>query len=313
MGLLRALFGKKESVAEVDADVADDGIFSHIVNIPARDFMGLSTQSPNGRYTLAWCDGGPDQSRRGRYFLLDRGRVVVEGVMARPNDGRVVDSGIFILNDWGLIETLSGTFTAFRPDGSLLLQRRLHANLYNNGLSNDGHYAVCQMANASHEDGGKLFVFDLLEGKEIRSWQPESGWANSYEFSEDGQTIRLCYRDRGSFAYNRDGTFIDRMRWLAAGLQMGDLRIVETLLAEVNHTPTPALVDQLLRSIDVALTSPTWNTPKWRARAFKLRGTCLEAIAEVRQALAAYDEALALDPKVGVKRKADQLRKVVPS
>jgi hypothetical protein len=30
------------------------------------------------------------------------------------------------------------------------------------------------------------------------------------------------------------------------------------------------------------------------------------------RALAAYEQALALDPKVGVKRKADQLRKVLP-
>jgi hypothetical protein len=36
-------------------------------------------------------------------------------------------------------------------------------------------------------------------------------------------------------------------------------------------------------------------------------------IAEPRVALAAYTEALAIDPKVGVKRRADQLRKAVPT
>jgi hypothetical protein len=49
-----------------------------------------------------------------------------------------------------------------------------------------------------------------------------------------------------------------------------------------------------------------------RARIFKSRGICFEAIAEVGKTLEAYEEALALDPKIGVKRRADQLRKVVP-
>ncbi|MBB5048528.1 hypothetical protein HNR60_003295 [Rhodopseudomonas rhenobacensis] len=312
MGLFGSLFGKKDAGAEAASDAADGSFLSDFINIPSRDFFGPFAKSPNGRYTLAWCDGGPDQSRKGRYFLLDRGRIVVEGGMPRPNGGHIVDSGVFILNDWGSIETLSGTFTAFDPDGTVRFRRSLHANLFNNGLSNDGRLAVCQMANAPHEDGGKLFVFDLAAGAQIASWYPESGWANSYEFPEDGQTIRLVYRDRGAFAYGVDGTFIDRMRWLAVGLQVGDLGIVQTLLAETNNQPTLALVEQLLGGIDVALASSTYNTPKWRAIAFKLRGLCLEAIAEVGQALVAYDQALALDPKVGVKRKADQLRKVVP-
>jgi tetratricopeptide (TPR) repeat protein len=103
------------------------------------------------------------------------------------------------------------------------------------------------------------------------------------------------------------------MRWFAVSLQIGDLGIVQTLLAETNNQPAPALVEQLLGAIDVALASSACSAPKWRAIAFKLRGICLEAIAEVGQALTAYDQALALDPKVGVKRKADQLRKVVPN
>jgi Tfp pilus assembly protein PilF len=56
-----------------------------------------------------------------------------------------------------------------------------------------------------------------------------------------------------------------------------------------------------------------FSSPKWQARAWKFRGLCLEATAEVSFALQAYQQALALDPEVGVKRKVDQLRKVVSS
>ena len=33
------------------------------------------------------------------------GRIVAEGKMPRPNNGKVADNGVFILNDWGAIET----------------------------------------------------------------------------------------------------------------------------------------------------------------------------------------------------------------
>jgi hypothetical protein len=294
-------------------EVTDHGFLQEIVEIPSRDFFGFSSKSPSGRYTVAWCDGGPDQTRKGRYFLLELGRIVAEGEMPRPNDGKVADNGVFVLNDWGPIESLSGTLAAFNPDGTTRFTRSFSANLFNNGLAADGRFAACQTANAPHPDGGSLFVFDLASARQIATWQPESGWASSYEFSDDGKTVRLGYGERGTFAYALDGEFLDRMRWLASGLQAGDLAIVETLLTETKGNPTPALIEQLLGAIDRTLATSMYTAPKSRARAFKLRGICFEEIAEVAKALAAYDEALALDPKVGVKRKADQLRKVVPS
>lgn len=295
----------------VDGRAEDDTLFSDVIDIPSRKFIGMSSKSPNKRYTIAWCDGGPNQSRTGRYILLDRGRIAAEGKMPRPNDGKVTDNGIFILNDWGSIETLNGTFAAFGADGRKLVSRKFSANLFNNGLSADGRYAVCQTANAPGEDGSLLTLFDLRAGNEISAWLPESGWASYYEFPPDTQTIHLGYSDRGVFAYGFDGTFLDRIKWLKAGLQSGDIFIIEKLLAGSEGQPGADLAAQLLVAIDVALAGLRKEDGKTRARVLKSRGICLEAIAEVKQALAAYNEALILDPKVGVKRRADQLRKVV--
>lgn len=177
----------------------------------------------------------------------------------------------------------------------------------NNGLSPDGSHAVCQTANAPGDDGNLLTVFDLVHGKELGAWRPESGWAHSYEFSEANDSIRLVYPERGGFLYSMDGEFIDRLKWLAAGLACGDVRTVETLLTETDNKPTHALVQQLLEALNVALSAPANNFPDARARILKFRGICLEAIAESRAALEAYEEALSLDPKVGVKRKGVRL------
>lgn len=55
---------------------------------------------------------------RGGWILLDAGKVIAEGGMQRPNDGKVANNGTHVLNDWGTLETPSGTFAAFAPDGT---------------------------------------------------------------------------------------------------------------------------------------------------------------------------------------------------
>jgi len=41
----------------------------------------------------------------------------------------------------------------------------------------------------------------------------------------------------------------------------------------------------------------------------KLRGVCIDAQGNLQEALDCYQKALTLDPKVGVKRRAEQIRK----
>src|SRR5882724_8459964 len=112
--------------------------------------------------------------------------------MERPNDGKVADNGVFILNDWQFTDALSGVFSAFRTSGKMIISRRFNANLYNSGLSVDGSLAVCQACNSpGQSDSSLLVLFDLVQGREIGSWVPESGWGQFYEFPEHTQTIRL--------------------------------------------------------------------------------------------------------------------------
>ncbi|SPP97826.1 conserved protein of unknown function [Bradyrhizobium vignae] len=307
------LFGwiSKGKTISAACDIEDDnvGFASDIIRIPSRDFFGHSRKSPNGRYTIAWLDGGPDQARRGRWIILDGGKVKAEGVLPRPNDGKVADNGTFILNDWRSIENLSGTFAGLlRATARPLFARSFKANLFNNGLSADGRWAVCQTANAPHEDGGRLFIFDLHTMTEIGAFQPESGWASDYRFSPDGQTILLGYQDGRRFAYKMDGTFLDRSTWLASGLRNGELFIIERILSEVDGKPSP-LIELLLPAIDLALASDRYRDPRSQARGHRLRGACFDRNGDLAEAAASYERALALDSKVGVKRRLDQIRR----
>jgi hypothetical protein len=279
--------------------------------------MGRCVRSPNGRFALAWQDADRSDSgqirRRGRYLLLEHDRVVVDGGLPRPQDGRVADNGVFIFNDWGRPDQLSGTFLAGRSNGETIVRATYNANLVYNGLSRDGRFAACFTANSGDEnDSAVLTVFDLTEGQEIARWRPESGWPSSIEFPAPGE-IGLADPHLGMFRYSLDGAFIDRGKWQQACLESDHywhvLRIAEQSIDEANGKLTEERASEFVRHIDRILLQV--DDTKSKARALRLRGTCLEATRAPAAALKDYEMALALDPKVGVKRRAAQLRKTL--
>lgn len=311
MGLIDWLRGKGRSKTSAYVE----GDFFHI---PARDFFGWFRRSPDGRYVVTWLDanddatcGGARSSGKGGYYLLDGTEIFGGGHLERPNDGKVADNGSFIFNDWKFSADLSGEFYAFRADGSLILSKSFSANLYNNGLAANGRLAVCQTCNSHTDDGSVLAIFDLEAGLEIARWTPESDWAESYAFPDDGQTIRLCYPGGVSFAYSLQGVFIDRDRWIQWSLAKGDLAVVNKLLNKANKEPSADLAARLIAGTEVALASRRPGDEHTRAWAYKLRGMCLEAQAKPSEALHDYELALQLDAKIGVKRRADALRKAL--
>jgi hypothetical protein len=280
------------------------------LSIPRRHWFGAYAKSPNGRFTISWRDAADDNgqsgarnSGKGSFILLENSIVRAQGQLERPNDGKVANDGSFVLNDWHFTQGLNGTFYAFRADGSRILAQRFEANLYNNGIAPDGRLAVCQTANAPTEDGSVLAVFDLVEGVEIARWSPEPGWAAEYVFAGDG-TIGLQYGDEAVFRYSADGDFIDRQLWLAWGLKSGVISVLHKISRWPEDEFTPALAARVLQATEVALANS--HNSDWVLR---LRGLCFEKLDSPADALACYEQALALNPKVGVKRRADALRK----
>ncbi|MNR53406.1 hypothetical protein D3C85_1734180 [compost metagenome] len=49
----------------------------------------------------------------------------------------------------------------------------------------------------------------------------------------------------------------------------------------------------------------------WRPNALKVQGLAHEALGEQRDAIQIYEEAIALNPKIGVKRRLDALKKKI--
>lgn len=138
---------------------------------------------------------------------------------------------------------------------------------------------------------------------------PESGWAASYEFPTDRPVVRLVYLKGEAFDYGLDGTFLEREKWVEASFAKGDVYLVQRLLRAAGEGLPPDLAKRCTVSLESFLINASDPDPRTRALALKLNGSCLEVLGDYPGALRSYDAALALDPKIGVKRRADQLHK----
>ena len=322
MDILKRLFGSKEAPLQSKAaprpsPLAMRETGSSFMSIPSLNFFGSFARSPNGRYTLIWRDGtgthgGARENGEGRYLLLDEGMLIVDGRMQRPNDGKVANSGIFILNDWRFSSDLIGTFWAFRHDGSLIFSRTFTANLFNNGLSENGMLACCQTCNSSTDDSGKLTIFDLVAGRETSNSVAESGWAQEYEFVAGTSAIQLCYlHGRGSFRYRLSGEFTDREKWIFKGLYDGDLYMARRVLDQASGPLDAGQAERLIKCVEKGLRLPEWR--EHQAFGWRVRGEIYEACNDLPEATRSYEKAVGLDPKIGVKRRLQKLKGQVKS
>jgi DNA polymerase-3 subunit epsilon len=287
--------------------VSDDS-----VEIPATGFFGRGQRSPNGTYALAWSDSDPLQgvygsrtSGLGRYVLIRGNEVLLDGRLERPNDGKVANNGIFVLNDWLFDSGLSGVFHALRPTGQGIVQHRFEANLHTNGLSDNGEFAVCQTCNSPTEDGNKLSFFDLRTGALIWSINPPTGWASSYRFDVERQLLGLGYGELGVFNYSFNGEFLDADRWEEAQIERGDgwaiFQIATDRLEQHQASLDANTASELLRLFDIA--AERLQQLGSVAVIERRRGEIYEQLGDKQSAIAQYEKALALDPKAGVKRK----------
>lgn len=320
-GFLKRLFGgdgpsdKTPAQPELASPLEIEPYSHRLVRIPALDFFGPHAASPNGKFHLIWLDRNPEGTTGGHRYeghgtwtlLSDDGATLATGRLERPQDGHVADNGTFILSDWMFGDGLNGRICAFRADGQKLLEREFSANLGSSGISNDGRFAICQTAHApGSPDSNRHFLFGLEAGQEIASWMQETGWTNSYEIDSANWSVVLVGQDDERIGYGFDGEMLDREGWQRSRIAIGDIDVIRSVAGSLDQNPSPDLRAALFAGLDVALASGEgWR----RARALRIRGEMYEQAGELEAAINDYDQALTLDPQVGVARKLAKLQK----
>lgn len=294
----------------------------HFLRVDSLSFSGVYQLSKSKKWAIAWRDsdpsagrGGHRESGLGAYVLADvsSGTVACHGSMPRPNNGHVCETGVFCLEDWHFGSTLSGTFSVFDPSGSVILAKELTANIFTSGISRHGKYAFCATANSPTDHGNKVFLFDLVNRIEMYSVTPKAGWPDSYEVDEGTGELMAQFKDMGSFRYNVHGEFMDADQLGDANLKSSHYdRIIlaaEKILGEVDLTDER--IQEVLIAVQRARTLGADENPAWKPTALKVQGLAHEQLGQYPEAVQVYEEALALNPKIGVKRRLASVSKRV--
>jgi len=296
-------------------------IFDSMIELPSIGMFGPYAESQNGEYTLVWSDsdpsagvGGYRERGHGSYALVHNDAVVCTGKLERPNDGKVANNGTFVIADWCFGGSLKSRLHGFLSSGQQILRSEFSANMFNTGLSNTGEYAVAQLASSPTEDGGCLAFFNLSEGKLLWKKVPETGWAESYRFDDERYKIGLVYKRFGTYEYSYEGEFRDAERWEQDRIRYGsgyDLLAVcreklEDSIGELSIEESNKLLEIIDRAIAKKDVRDDTGT---NARALRMAGEIHEMLGELHLAIEKYERALSLDPKVGVKRKLQKLKK----
>ncbi len=111
---------------------------------------------------------------KGEITFINHDTLYLISDLQRPNDGKLASNGNFIINDW-MSSELNGTFYAFNSDAEVLIKRKFNSNLGNNGISENGQYAVLETYYSDSEDENKIFFFDLNNQKLLWDRKRDSG------------------------------------------------------------------------------------------------------------------------------------------
>jgi len=328
MGLLDFLFKSKKKLNTEAAQVRQSSTSQTIVSfsgdfmeIKSIGFSGLFNKSKSGEWIIGWRDSveqhrqGNRERVHGRYVLYNaiQKRITLQGKLERPNSGSVANNGCFSIEDSHFGGGLSGTFYVFTPAGKELIKKRLNANIHNSGISNEGRFAICEtLFNPKNVDSHQLIAFSIEQGNELFSVPTKTELASSYEFIENTAHFVVNIKNIGKFRYDSQGSFIDAEKYDAAQLNCNQyikvLGAAEKMLNEPSLSQGQAKA-ALAASIRARSLIKDNDHQSWKAVALKIQGMAHENLGNINEALSAYDDALKINPKIGIKRKADALRK----
>ncbi|MCJ2370767.1 tetratricopeptide repeat protein [Pseudomonas sp. RGM 3321] len=323
MGMLDWLFGKRKAV-RVESPPKNPGgrdsfeFEGGLLTVPARDYYGLYKYSPKKAWAISWKDSTPDGRRGGhreegdgRYVLIDvaNNAVLVDARMPRPNNGAVADNGSFCLEDWHFGSALSGTFHVFTSQGLPVITKVLSANILQSGISRNGLLAYCLTANSPTEDGRKLALYDLKEGVELFAVTPQRA-GEHIGFDEKSRQLVVKVSGGGEYRYGADGALVDEDAADEAMLSSTNYTdVILTAEAMLKVGCSTSELERILAAVIGSRVLGADDNPAWKPTALKVQGLAHEALGQGREAIGCYEEALRLNPKIGVKRKLDSLLK----
>lgn len=275
-------------------------------------FYGSKEQSPNGKYFVTYTDGHYYNNRweNGNIALLKNGTILFKKKIQRPNDCHVSDNGIVICCDWQNSNALTGRFLIFDSTGKELFIKKTTANLGACAISSDSKFAIFETFSSETEDSNKFFIIDVKQSRIVSTFlRPHS--FKTAEINTEKGSIKL--KDYHGFIFEIDfnGNHINRHNYEMQVMQEGSN--YQKLCLYGGKPDELKFRDQkYLQLLIEALDDKDSLHGFGEDRLYRRIGEYYDAVGDISKAIENWDKAIQINPKVGIKRKLDALKKSRP-
>lgn len=273
------------------------------------DLIGEEKLSENGEYCAI--RGYGNSSRKGVIALVsvNEKKLLFKKTLQRPHDFHVSNNGIVVCCDWLNTESnsLAGTFSAIDRTGAILYSKKTSANVGNCAISVDGKISLFETHSSETDDSDRIFLIDIETKREISKFHRPYPFIDA-KINPQTQQIQLIDNREIVFEIDFNGNQLNEVEYEKQVMNEGS---VYDKLIHYHYKPDEVklkdrkYLDLLLQSLKDENASYSFGQDKL----YRMIGEYYEANGETRQTIENWEKAIEINPKVGVKKKLDLLKR----
>jgi len=274
-------------------------------------FYCQAENSPNQVFTVCFCDGytNIDQWVDGDIALLKGKEKLYHIKIQRPNSAHVSNDGIVVCADRVNSDLTNGEFMLFDPYGKILFQHKVKANIGETAISADSTLAVFDTYGSDNEDSSQVFLIDVPQNRSIRQFERNFDMSSA---SFDLVTERIRFSNHKGYTYETDyfGSQTNLGEYEKQVWELGSIYEKIHLFEKIpikerneNQTYVPLL--------EAAIVDPVIISSNYQGIVFRKLGEYYESQNDIPATIGYFEKALAVDPKIGVRRKLDKYIKAI--
>jgi hypothetical protein len=272
-------------------------------------FYGSDEYSYNKVFCVSYCDGYYENNKRklGEIALVKDKTLLFKKKIPRPNDCKVSNEGIVICCDWNSYDGLDGRFLIFDTTGKQLFSKKTNANLGTCAISDDSKIAIFETHNAQNNDGNKVFIVDVELKKLIQTF--ERICVIDTTIIDTANKI-IKFIDNRGFVFETDfeGKQTNVSEYENQVMTMGSVSDRLWLL-ENNPDEIKFKNDSYLELLNKALLDKEASYSFGQDKIYRKIGEFYESTGNTIKTIENWDKAIQINPKIGIKRKLDILKR----
>ena len=278
--------------------------------------------SPGEEFAAAARDGYWEGEKwiQGRLLLMDTAAraPLWEKAVDRPRHPKISDIGSVLVEDLQPRQESENSLMLFDLQGDMLWEKEFGARIKNSGISPSGERAFAATLSSKYEPhSSRLFFFDASRGTEL--WSRDLHYSQEeapYECDFDGNQLVAVvrfYEEEQRFPFGETGELPKEYLYFSYEINIRQSGLATEILPQVKimlmkSRPEIDKAEELLGRINIQDLSL-----ETKAEVLRYHGEIQEARGNLRRAAEAWEQALELDPDVGIRERYQDLQKKLHS